>query len=119
MSAKLGPGSIGSKPKETTETTEKKNIYTKKQSKNIWEEEEVEAGAEFDTSDDPRVQPEYDIVYKQKLTSEEMFLQMGSKTPATSSCEDMVVKIKLPGVEKVSEIDVNTYEKFLDCRTSN
>lgn len=94
-------------------------MYAKKQSKDIWDEDEVEAGAEFDTTDDPRIQPEYEILFKQKLSSEELFLQMGKKTPATSSCEDMVVRIKLPGVEKVSEIDVNTYEKFLDCRTSN
>ncbi|CAF0713627.1 unnamed protein product [Brachionus calyciflorus] len=119
LSSKLGPGSIGPKKKEISETNEKKNLYEKKQSKNIWDEDEVETGAEFDTTDDPRIQPEYDIVYKQRLTSEEMFLQMGNKTPATSSCEDMVVKIKLPGVEKVNDIDINTYEKFLDCRTSN
>ena len=86
--------------------------------KDIWNEEEVEEGAEFDTSDDPREQPDYDIVYKQKITTEEMFLQMGNKTPATASCEDMTVKIKLPGVDKISEIDVNVFEKFLDCRTA-
>ncbi|RNA21862.1 PIH1D3 [Brachionus plicatilis] len=119
LSAKLGPGCIGPNKKETSYTQEKNNLYAKKQSKNIWDEDEVEAGAEYDTSDDPRIQPEYDILFKQKLSSEELFLQMGNKTAATSSCEDMVIKIKLPGVEKVSEIDINTFEKFLDCRTLN
>ena len=42
---------------------------------------------------------------------------MGNKTNATSSCEDMVVKIHLPGVGKINEIDVNVIENFLDCRT--
>jgi len=65
------------------------------------------------------MQPEYEIVYKQKVTSEDIFLQMGSKNPSTTSCEDMIVKIKLPGVHKITEIDVNVYEKFLDCRTTN
>lgn len=78
----------------------------------------MEEGAEFDTHDDPRPQPDYEILYKQSLTSEELFLQMGNKTPATASCEDMLIKIKLPGVEKLSEIDVEIFEKFLDCRTS-
>ena len=78
----------------------------------------MEEGAEYDTSDDPRLQPDYEIIFKQKVTTEEMFLQMGNKTPATSSCEDMVVKIKLPGVEKLANIDLNLYEKFLDCRTT-
>ena len=90
----------------------------KASTKDIWDAEEVEEGAEFDTHDDPRPQPDYEIVYKQSLTSEELFLQMGNKTPATASCEDMLVKVKLPGVEKLSEIDVEIFEKFLDCRTS-
>jgi hypothetical protein len=63
------------------------------------------------------MQPEYEIVYKQKVTSEDIYLQMGNKTPATASCEDMIVKIKLPGVSKLADIDVNLYDKFLDCRT--
>ena len=64
------------------------------------------------------MQPEYEIIYKQKLTSEELFLQMGNKTNSTASCEDMIVKIKLPGVLKISEIDVNVVDNFLDCRSS-
>lgn len=91
----------------------------KKQStKDIWDVNEVEEGEEFDTSDDPRIQPDYEITYKQKVTTEDIFLQMGNKTPSTASCEDMVVKIILPGVQKISEIDVNLFDKFLDCRTS-
>ena len=86
--------------------------------KDIWDEEEVEEGAEFDTTDDPREQPEYDIVYKQKITTEEMFLGMGQKNNSSASCEDMIVKVKLPGVEKFSEIDLDLHEKFLDCRTA-
>jgi len=35
----------------------------------------------------------YEILYKQSVTTEDMFLQMGNKTPSTASCEDMVVSI--------------------------
>ncbi len=80
--------------------------------------DEVEEGAEFDTLDDPRMQPEYEILYKQQLASEDIFLNMSNKTPATSSCENMIVKIKLPGISYINEIDINVYDKFLDCRTS-
>ena len=37
----------------------------------------------------------YDIVYKQAVTSEDMFLGMSNKTPATASCENMVVSVNL------------------------
>ena len=30
-------------------------------------------------------------MFKQAVTSEDMFLQMGNKTPGSASCEDMVV----------------------------
>lgn len=93
-------------------------LEKKTNSKDIWDVNEVEEGGEFDTSDDPRIQPDYEIHYKQKVSAEDIFLQMGNKTPATASCEEMVVKINLPGVGKISEIDVNLYDKFLDCRTN-
>lgn len=35
----------------------------------------------------------YDIVYKQAVGAEDMFLGMGNKTPATASCEDMIVRL--------------------------
>lgn len=78
----------------------------------------MEEGAEFDNSDDPRIQPEYEFVYKQKVTTEDIYLQMGSKNQSTASCEDMIVKISLPGVSKISEIDINLFDTFLDCRTT-
>lgn len=93
-------------------------VEKKAANKDIWDANEVEEGVEFDTSDDPRMQPEYDIVYKQRVTTEDIYLQMGNKTPSTASCEDMVVKINLPGVQKIAEIDVDLYDKFLDCRTA-
>lgn len=35
--------------------------------------------------------PRYEMIFKQAVTSEEMYLQMGNKNPSTASCEDMVV----------------------------
>ena len=80
----------------------------------------------------------YDIVYKQAVTSEDMYLGMGNRTPATSSCEDMIVlcflcqlryvfgqlrifffqvKISLPGT-KMADVVLDVKEKFLDCRSA-
>lgn len=110
---KLGPGDLGPKkqaPASGIEKTRKKNT------KDIWDEEEVVEGSEFDTVYDPRPQPEYEIVYKQAVTSEDMFLGMGMKNPSTASCEDMVLKIELPGA-KSADIELDVKAKFLDCRT--
>lgn len=111
--AKLGPGSIGPPVKQGT----KKVPDQKKDTKDIWNAEEVPEGAEFeDGYDDPRPQPEFDIIFKQAVTTEDMFLQMGNKTPSSVCCEDMLVKITLPDT-KLADVDLDVKDKYLACRT--
>ncbi|XP_063970271.1 dynein axonemal assembly factor 6-like [Lytechinus pictus] len=114
--ASIGPGSIGppKKHQQSKADVGKKSSDTK----DIWDAEAVPEGSEFEDIYDPRPEPEYDIIFKQAVTSEDMFLQMGRKTQATSSCEDLVVKIKLPGVN-YAEVELDVKDKFLDCRTPN
>lgn len=65
-----------------------------------WEEQEsLLSNAELDQ----RPTPEYRIIYKQSLAPEEIYLQLGRKTPATSSCEEMCVEISMP--KEVVDID--------------
>ena len=33
----------------------------------------------------------YDVVYKQAVSTEDVFLGMGNKSPTTASCEDIIV----------------------------
>ncbi|KAL8581293.1 hypothetical protein ACOMHN_028319 [Nucella lapillus] len=111
--AALGPGDVGPQ-KQTSQPPQTKE--KEKVTKDIWDPDEVAEGAEFEILNDPRPQPEYEIMYKQAVTSEDMFLQMGNKTPLTSSCEDMVVKIHLPDT-KMADVTLDVKAKFLDCRT--
>ncbi|CAL1530863.1 unnamed protein product [Lymnaea stagnalis] len=109
--SKYGPGHIGPEKGSQSVTTE-----PPVNSKDIWSEAEVPEGSEFDLLQDPRPQPEYDIVFSQAVTSEDIFLQMGNKTPATASCENMTIKIKLPDT-KMANVELDVKSKFLDCRT--
>lgn len=111
-SSKFGPGHIGESKKQRNSAS-KKDIN---QSKEIWCSEEITEGAEFDSLSDPRLQPEYDIIYNQSVTTEDIFLQLGNKTPNTSSCEKMVVKINLPNTE-MKDITLDIKSIFLDLRT--
>ncbi|KAK3606328.1 hypothetical protein CHS0354_041963 [Potamilus streckersoni] len=109
--AKFGPGNIG--PSKTEASSElKKESSAQKNSKDIWDEEEVPEGAEYESTYDPRPQPEYDIVYKQAVTTEDIYLQMGNKTPTTASCEEMVVKIKLPDT-KLADVELDGSQYFI------
>ncbi|XP_046354107.2 dynein axonemal assembly factor 6-like isoform X1 [Haliotis rufescens] len=112
--AKMTPADII--PKKTEIEEKKSAAGPKIASKDIWDEEEVPEGSEFESVYDPRPQPDFDIVYKQAVTSEDMFLGMGNKTPSSASCEDMVVKIKLPDC-KMADVQLDVKAKFLDCRT--
>jgi len=65
-----------------------------------------------------RAQPEYEIIYKQQVSTEDVYLQLGNKTASSASCESMVIRIKLP---KTSSRDINLdiQQQLLDLSTSN
>lgn len=67
---------------------------------------------------DCRKQPEYSITYKQAVTTEDIYLQMGLKTPATSSCEDMIVDIKLPEeTVTIDQMDLDVEAEVVNLQT--
>ena len=44
-----------------------------------------------------------------------MFLGMGGKTPSSASCEDMIVSVKLPGVQ-MKELDLDIQAELINIR---
>ncbi|XP_071846931.1 dynein axonemal assembly factor 6-like isoform X2 [Apostichopus japonicus] len=60
--------------------------------------------------------PRYDMIFQQDVSSEDIFLQMGSKTPTSASCPFLKIKINLPDT-KYAEVELDVTEKFLDCRS--
>lgn len=110
-SATLGPGHIGPKPKaETAVRSSDSN------SKDIWTEEEVAEGSQFDDLSDPRPQPEFEVIMKQSVGTEDVFLGLSSKNPSYMSCEALLVKVKLPDT-KLADVIMDVRETFLDLRT--
>ncbi|XP_074545428.1 dynein axonemal assembly factor 6 [Halichoeres trimaculatus] len=111
--ARLGPGHIGPPPKKEEEVP---SVYFKKNSKDIWSEEEVAESSQYDDVADPRPQPEYEIILKQSVGTEDLFLGLNGKDPSSMCCEAMLVKIKLP-LTKATDVALDVKEKFLDLRT--
>ncbi|XP_061695210.1 protein PIH1D3 [Syngnathoides biaculeatus] len=111
--AKMGPGHIGPPAKKEKEES---SPYEKKNSKDVWSEEEVPEGPQYDDVIDPRPQPEYEIILKQSVCTEDLFLGLSRKDPSSMCCEGMLVKIKLPD-SKLSDVTLDVKEKFLDLRT--
>lgn len=43
-----------------------------------------------------RISPDYNIIYKQTVSPEDIYLPLSNKTPATTSCEEICIEIQLP-----------------------
>jgi len=84
--------------------------------KDIWDESEVEVGNFDDRDLDPRPSPEYEIMFKQQVTTDDVFLGMSGKNSSTACCEDLLIKIVLPNTNRAA-IDLDVQDKFLDCRS--
>ncbi|XP_077321339.1 dynein axonemal assembly factor 6 isoform X4 [Lithobates pipiens] len=112
-SAFAGPGDIGfvKKIQQNISTSE-----TEKDGKDIWHESEVKEGAEFDDFLDPREKPEYEILFKQRVRSEDIFLGLSRKDPSTACCEDMVIRIHLSDT-KVSDVSLDVRKKYINLCT--
>ncbi|XP_055249374.1 dynein axonemal assembly factor 6 [Moschus berezovskii] len=111
----MGPGNIGP-PKR-----EENKVIPQTSSENceeIWNPEEVSEGAEHRDTWDVRDTPEYEIVFKQQVGTEDMFLGLTRKDASTACCKDLVVKVKLPNTNP-SDIEIDIQETILDLRTPN
>ncbi|PZC82410.1 hypothetical protein B5X24_HaOG210451 [Helicoverpa armigera] len=49
--------------------------------------------------------PEYTMNYRQSVSAEDVFLQLGPKTPGSASCENLIVRVKMPG-DKMENVDL-------------
>ncbi|KAF7254936.1 hypothetical protein EG68_08576 [Paragonimus skrjabini miyazakii] len=114
---RMKPGDIGPKVKRKSKSNEDNKKQRACDPNAIWDAEEVPEDNEFEDIYDPRPQPEYELIYKQAVTTEDIYLPLGMKNPTTASCEFLVAKIKLPGCKK-EDIKLDVKEKFLDLRVS-
>ncbi|CAH0725869.1 unnamed protein product, partial [Brenthis ino] len=98
---------------EITATRDKNStpILSQKTPSNIEEyEEQQDKEAEqmskvgFGTGD--RKTPTYTMNYQQSVSAEDVFLQIGPKTPSSASCENLIVRVSMPG-DKKENIDLS------------
>mmetsp|Transcript_47338 Transcript_47338/g.122445 ORF Transcript_47338/g.122445 Transcript_47338/m.122445 type:complete len:196 (-) Transcript_47338:44-631(-) len=112
------PADIGGIPAPAVAEEEEKKEEDPKKAKSIWDEEEIkepEVIVEEDPDDD-RPTPEYDIMYKQSVRPEDVFLGIDGKTPSSFDSEKMVVKIKLPNT-KGSDLQLDVTRVHLLLKT--
>lgn len=80
-----------------------------------WEDRERELNDDYL---EQRIQPTYNTSYKQAVTTEDIFLQMGNKTAATSSCEQMIIKISMPDeTVDIDQMQLDVSADTIDLQT--
>ncbi|KAG8227048.1 hypothetical protein J437_LFUL014890 [Ladona fulva] len=109
--SRIGPGHIGPRKKPTADEQ-----VPSKDPNEIWDKEQIDETGYLDEVSDPRKVPEYDIKFRQAVTSEDLYLQIGGKTPASFSCEDLVLTVCLKG-ETRNKIDLNVQTNRIDLRS--
>merc|ERR1711907_579324 len=111
---RLGPGDIGPKVSKKPKEKEKEKALTN----DIWETEEVpEEDLNWDDEGDSRPEPEYTVAYKQRVSSEDAYLGINGRDPGSHCCEDLVIKIKLEGVDAIDMISLDVTKNTLRVST--
>ncbi|XP_058274027.1 protein PIH1D3 isoform X2 [Hemibagrus wyckioides] len=121
LMAKMGPGHIGAcspASRQGNNAAMKVHRTCGKNTKDIWDMEEVTEGTHSDDLEDPRPQPEYEIIMKQSVGTEDLFLGMSRNNPSSMCCESMLVRVKLPKTQ-ASDLVLGVKERFIDLRTPN
>ncbi|GBM11403.1 hypothetical protein AVEN_249148-1 [Araneus ventricosus] len=102
--------------KRQTKDEKKSNYYSKlEKSKDIWSDDEVpdEDYDEIKTKEEPK----YEMFYQQKVTTDDIFLQLDGKGPGSNNCECSLVKIKLEEVNSSDEITLKISALSVICKT--
>ncbi len=66
-------------------------------SSDIWSPEEIPGEDAITDNSDTRPTPRYEINYQQSVGAEDTFLGLSDKTPLSSDCTHLVVKVHFPG----------------------
>ena len=86
----------------------------KKHPNDIWDVEDLPDAVE-DDYDDGRAVPKFEIMHRQAITTADAYLGIAyvHKDPGSVDCEEMTLKIDLPGVKAVSEIDLDVQPTYI------
>eukprot|EP01060_Flectonema_neradi_P029397 TRINITY_DN405_c6_g1_i1.p1 TRINITY_DN405_c6_g1~~TRINITY_DN405_c6_g1_i1.p1 ORF type:complete len:215 (+),score=44.95 TRINITY_DN405_c6_g1_i1:52-696(+) len=84
--------------------------------KDIWDADEIVDLAVLEK----RERPEHEILFKQQVGSNDVFLGLDyEKDPSSSSCEEMVIRIELPKENLAKDIKLDVEANSIDLRSPN
>ena len=100
------------KPYTKIEAKVNNRILTKPEN-DIWKEEEL---IEEKIIEDDRPKPKYEVLYKQCVKPEDIYLGLSGKDISSNSCDQLLVKIWLPDTQ-LKEIGLEVKEQSIHLQT--
>ena len=79
----------------------------------IWTEKDFQ---EEKFQEDDRPKPEFEILYRQKIGTEDIYLGLSDKDPSSNSCDQLLMKVKLPHTN-LKEIGIEVKEQSVHLTT--
>ncbi len=95
--------------------TKVNNRMTGKKDTSIWTDDDFK---EENITEDGRPKPQFEILYKQVVDSNDVYLGMSGKTNSTIHCDQMLMKIWLPNTQ-LKEIGLELKEQSIHLQTQN
>ena len=117
----LNPGNIIGGKKEKSEVappnTKIESKYNHrmltKQKNEIWTDKDF---IEDNLKEDGRPKPKYEILYRQNVTTEDIYLGLSEKDPSSNSCDQLIMKVYLPNTN-LKEIGLEVREQSIHLTT--
>ncbi|KAG7387572.1 Protein pih1d3 [Phytophthora pseudosyringae] len=80
--------------------------------KAIWSMDDVPSDDEDDDAFEIRARPKFEILYKQSVMTEDVFLGLSDKDPSSAHCEAMAVRVECPG-HRLEDIELDVKRQKL------
>ncbi|GBG90599.1 hypothetical protein CBR_g50942 [Chara braunii] len=112
-------GFLGEKEEERKKKAEERaRLREERRKKREKERAEVAKTVEGrDPDDEGLKEPEYEFVYKQAVTAYDAYFGLSEKNPSSLCCEDLVLKVKLPGTSSLSELKLDVEPTYVKLKS--
>eukprot|EP01065_Artemidia_motanka_P032914 TRINITY_DN39890_c0_g1_i1.p1 TRINITY_DN39890_c0_g1~~TRINITY_DN39890_c0_g1_i1.p1 ORF type:complete len:240 (+),score=113.20 TRINITY_DN39890_c0_g1_i1:69-722(+) len=119
VSAGETPAGLGPKEHAIPNTTFSKEKKKKAvaSGNDIWDVDELPG--EYELGDE-RERPEHEVLFKQRVGTNDVYLGLDfERDPSSSCCEEMVVRVAMPKEERAEDIQLDVQEEKLDLRSAH
>eukprot|EP00238_Polyblepharides_amylifera_P006312 CAMPEP_0196581896 /NCGR_PEP_ID=MMETSP1081-20130531/36260_1 /TAXON_ID=36882 /ORGANISM="Pyramimonas amylifera, Strain CCMP720" /LENGTH=177 /DNA_ID=CAMNT_0041902291 /DNA_START=117 /DNA_END=650 /DNA_ORIENTATION=+ len=109
---KITPASFGGPAPTPAQIARLPKPKVHKNPKDIWDVDELDDDVTDDV-DDGRERPRYEFLYRQAVGTEDAYLGMSGKDPSSTCCEEIILRVDLPGTASMAELELDVQATYI------